>query len=74
MFAYFDYVLLAIPLSLLLISSTLVTAGVVWTTAVPAAGVVAAALVGHALFVNGPVDAPARADGRDADPNPVSSQ
>jgi hypothetical protein len=28
------------------------------TTVVPAAGLVAIAIMGHALFVNGPVDAP----------------
>lgn len=56
---YYDLVLLAI-------AASMGTGGVVgalttvdYTTAVVGFGLVAMLLVGHALFVNGPVDAPA---------------
>lgn len=54
---YYDVVLALIPLALLGLGSTLVVAGVGRNLAVTAAGLTAVALVGHALFVNGPVAA-----------------
>lgn len=54
---YYDYVLGLIPLALLGISGTLSVGGFTTTTAVVAGSLVAIALTGHALFVNGPTDA-----------------
>lgn len=56
MTGYYDLVLGLIPLALAGISGALVAAGVPLTTAIPIAGVVAVALIGHALFVRGPVE------------------
>ncbi|ERG99235.1 MAG: hypothetical protein J07HQX50_00378 [Haloquadratum sp. J07HQX50] len=52
---YYDYILGGIPLTLLGISGGLWLLGLSLPMAVPLAAAVAAALVGHALFVNGPV-------------------
>ncbi|GGL56521.1 hypothetical protein [Halocalculus aciditolerans] len=54
---YYDYVLGLIPLALIGISGTLSVGGFGTTTAVVAGALVAVALTGHALFVNGPTDA-----------------
>ena len=59
MTGYYDIVLGLIPLSLAGITGVLVLAGFNVTTAVPLAASVAVALVGHALFVRSPTDAPA---------------
>lgn len=56
MTGYYDYVLGLIPATLLGITATLMLSGVALTTAVPVASSVAASLVAHALFVNGPSD------------------
>jgi hypothetical protein len=59
MTGYYDIVLGAIPLSLLGISGSLTFAtDLALTTAVTLGALFAVALIGHALFVNGPVDAP----------------
>lgn len=59
MTGYYDIVLGAIPLSLLGISGSLTFAtDLALTTAVTLGAIVAVALIGHAMFVNGPVDAP----------------
>jgi len=55
---YYDLILGLIPLALVGITGTLHVTGVAWTAAVPVAGLVAVSLVGHALFVRAPVDAP----------------
>jgi hypothetical protein len=55
MTGYYDYVLGLIPVALLGLTGTLTTAGFGLTQAVPIAAGVAACIVGHALFVNGPV-------------------
>jgi hypothetical protein len=54
MTGYYDYVLGLIPATLFGITATLTLSGVALTTAVPVASSVAASLVAHALFVNGP--------------------
>ena len=54
---YYDYVLGLIPVALFGISGLLHAAGFALTTAVPVAATVAVLVVGHALFVNGPIDA-----------------
>ena len=51
---YYDLVLVLIPLSLLGVSGLLSGVGLALTVAVPAGAAVAAGLVGHAMFVNGP--------------------
>lgn len=57
MTGYYDYVLGLIPLALLGLTGTLSLVGFDLTQAVPVAAAVAAGIVGHALFVNGPVSA-----------------
>jgi hypothetical protein len=56
MAGYYDYVLGLVPLTLLGLTGFLVLAGVGLTTAVPLGAGVSGLVVGHALFVNGPVD------------------
>lgn len=53
---YYDLILGLIPLALFGISGTLTLGGLSSTFSVTAAGIVAVLLVGHALFVRGPVD------------------
>lgn len=57
MTGYYDYVLGLIPAALLGITALLVLAGISLSLAVPLASTVAAGVIGHAMFVNGPVDA-----------------
>jgi hypothetical protein len=57
--AYYDLILGLIPLALLGITGSLhFGGGLVLPVAVSAAGVVTMGLIGHALFVRAPVDAP----------------
>lgn len=62
MTSYYDYVLGLIPVALLGITLSLSLLGLPLTTAVPIGGGVSALLVGHALFVNGPVAEPEAPD------------
>ncbi|MFB6073662.1 MAG: hypothetical protein ABEJ89_01470 [Haloarculaceae archaeon] len=55
---YYDFVLGLIPLALAGITAALVVAGVSLTMAVPMASVVSVGLIGHAMFVRTPTDAP----------------
>ena len=55
MAGYYDYVLGIIPLTLLGLTAVLVVVGMELTTAVPLGAGVSGLVVGHALFVNGPV-------------------
>ena len=57
MTGYYDIVLGLIPLAMAGITGALVLAGFALTTAIPMASVVAVGLIGHAMFVNAPVDA-----------------
>lgn len=60
MTGYYDLVLGLIPLALVGITAALVVVGDVGlTTAIPLASVVSVGLIGHAMFVRAPVDAPA---------------
>lgn len=65
---YYDLVLGLIPLSLAGISGVLVATGMALTLAIPLAGVIAIALIGHAMFVRTPVSeaAPSAPSGRNA--------
>ncbi|WP_424019178.1 hypothetical protein ACOZ4N_06810 [Halorientalis pallida] len=56
MTGYYDYVLGLIPVSVAGISAALLGAGITLTVAVPVALLFAIGLIGHAMFVNGPVD------------------
>jgi hypothetical protein len=56
MTGYYDFILGLIPLALVGVTGVLNVAGLAATTAVPVGAGVAVLLVGHALFVNGPVD------------------
>ena len=56
MAGYHDLVLGLIPITLLGISAGLVLGGLSLTTAVPTGAGVAVLLIGHAMFVRGPVD------------------
>ncbi len=62
---YYDFVLALIPISLLGVSGLLSGVGIALTVAVPVGAAIAAALIGHAMFVRSPVapSAPAPADG-----------
>ncbi|MFC7154995.1 hypothetical protein ACFQPA_05930 [Halomarina halobia] len=62
MTGYYDVVLGIIPVSLVGITALLTLAGVELTTAVPVAALVAVAVMGHAMFVNGPTDEPMARD------------
>lgn len=53
---YYDLVLGLIPLALLGTTAALTVVGVSATAAVPFGAVVAIGLMGHAMFVNAPVD------------------
>jgi len=64
MAGYYDVVLWLIPLTMLGIAGGLVAAGVGLTTAIPLGSVVAAGLMGHAMFVRSPIDAPEAGDTR----------
>jgi hypothetical protein len=57
MIGYYDAVLGLIPISLFGLGGLLSGAGLPFTTAVPVAALVAAALVCHAMFVRTPGDA-----------------
>jgi hypothetical protein len=62
---YYDYVLGVVPLSMVSVTALLAVVGVQIAIAVPVGAAASAAVIGHALFVNGPVaptpaDAPAR--------------
>lgn len=56
MTGYYDIVLGLIPLAMAGITGGLMLAGFALTTALPMASVVAVGLIGHAMFVNAPVD------------------
>ena len=56
MASYYDLVLVFIPVALVAVAGLATAAGLGATTAVPLGAGVSAALIGHAMFVNGPVD------------------
>jgi hypothetical protein len=56
MTGYYDIVLGLIPLSLIAVTGVLSVVGFSVTSAVPLAATIPVALIGHALFVNSPVD------------------
>lgn len=65
---YYDLVLGLIPLALLGVSALLHVAGFSLTTAVPMGGFVSAGIIGHAMFVRGPV-----AEMAEPEPQPFES-
>jgi len=54
---YYDFILALIPTALLGIGGILLVAGVPHPLAVSLAGAAAVGMIGHAIFVNGPVAA-----------------
>lgn len=56
MTGYYDIVLALIPIALLGIGGALLVAGVPQAIAVSLAGTTAVCMIGHAIFVNGPVE------------------
>jgi hypothetical protein len=67
MTGYYDLILGLIPLSLVGVTAVLSAVGFSLTSAVPLAAGVPVALIGHALFVNGPVgDTQSTADSVDS--------
>ena len=56
MTGYYDLILGLIPLALIGVTGVLSVAGFTLMTAVPLGAAASVLLVGHALFVNGPVD------------------
>lgn len=56
MTGYYDLILGLIPLSLISVTGILSLAGFSLTAAVPLAASIPVALIGHALFVNSPVN------------------
>ncbi|MFB6108672.1 MAG: hypothetical protein ABEJ82_07510 [Haloplanus sp.] len=70
MTGYYDYVLGLIPLALVGITALLFVAGIDLTKAVPVGATASVLVIGHAMFVNGPVDAPStREETPNATPN-----
>jgi len=55
---YYDLVLGAIPLALGGVAALLTVLGIPLTTSVGLAGGLSVGVIGHAMFVNAPVDAP----------------
>lgn len=56
MTGYYDVVLGLVPVALLGITTALTVVGVSVTTAVPIGALVASIVIGHAMFVNSPID------------------
>ncbi|WP_435157338.1 hypothetical protein [Haladaptatus sp. DFWS20] len=56
MTGYYDLILGLIPLALIGVTGAVSAAGLSMTAAVPVGATVSVLLIGHALFVNGPVD------------------
>jgi hypothetical protein len=55
MTGYYDLILVLIPLALIGVTGAVSAAGLSLTAAVPVGATVSVLLIGHALFVNGPV-------------------
>ena len=53
---YYDFVLVFVPLALFGLTGALTVGGFALTVAVPIAASVSAGMIGHAMFVNAPVD------------------
>ncbi len=56
MAGYYDIVLGIIPVALLGITAALTVVGISLTAAVPIGAAVAIGVIGHAMFVNAPID------------------
>jgi hypothetical protein len=74
MTGYYDIVLGLIPLSLAGLTAILLAAGMSLSVSVPIASVAAFGLMGHAMFVNAPVAAPAPNGGQTAADTPTSGK
>ncbi|WP_227354955.1 hypothetical protein [Haladaptatus salinisoli] len=56
MTGYYDLILGLIPLALIGVTGAFSVAGLTMTMAVPLGATASVLLIGHALFINGPVD------------------
>jgi len=63
---YYDYVLAAMPLTVLTVAGVLALAGISLSLAIPAGAGASLPLVGHALFVRAPIPA--------AEPSPAPAE
>lgn len=73
MTGYYDLVLVLIPVALLGIGGTLLAAGVPQPIAVSLAGAASVGMIGHAIFVNGPVASADSTTSADAQPASTGS-
>jgi hypothetical protein len=73
MTGYYDYVLGLIPATLFAVTIALLVLGIPLNAAVPVGGGASALLVGHALFINGPVDDTPKVPDAAATSGPVPS-
>ena len=71
---YYDFVLAFVPLTLFGLTGALTVGGLELTTAVPIAAAAAAGLIGHAMFVNAPVDSPIKSPVDAAADSPVGAR
>ena len=55
---YYDLILVLIPLALLGLTAVFTAVGFGLTSAVPLAGIVSVGMIGHAMFVKTPTNAP----------------
>lgn len=69
MTGYYDAILGLIPLAILGGYATLSLTGLESSTAISVGALIAVALIGHAMFVNGPVDEPTRSSDAQRSPN-----
>lgn len=69
MTGYYDLILALIPVALLGIGGALLVAGVPQPLAVSLAGTTAVGMIGHAIFVNGPVAATPPTSSSEAQPH-----
>jgi hypothetical protein len=75
---YYDYVLAFVPVALVGITAVLGAAGVDLLVAIPVGAAAASLVVGHALFVNGPVtgptdETPVRSPAASTDHQPINA-
>ncbi|MEF8807823.1 hypothetical protein [Natronomonas sp.] len=73
MTGYYDIVLGLIPLSLAGLTALLLAAGMSLSASVPLASIASLGLMGHAMFVNGPVSTPTTPNGGQAAPETPAS-
>ena len=71
--SYYDLILGLIPLALFGVAGSLMVLGLQIAVAVPLAALVSVGLIGHALFVNGPVETVGSTTSRSSSPSSASA-